>query len=61
LHHGFRYALAGTSLAFVATAVHEAVGFGLQTPLNRYLLAAWIGLALGAERFGTRHNFEEHT
>jgi hypothetical protein len=61
LHHGFRYALAGASLAFVATALHEAVGFGFQTPLNRYLLAAWIGRAWGAERFGTRHNFEEHT
>ncbi len=61
LHHGFRYALAGASLAFVATALHEAVGFGLQTPLHRYLLAAWIGLAWGAERLGTRHDFEEHT
>jgi hypothetical protein len=27
--------------------MHEMIGFGLQTPVNRYLLAAWIGLALG--------------
>jgi hypothetical protein len=55
----FRYALAGASLALVATALHEAVGFGLQTPLNRYLLAAWVGLAWGADRFRIRQDDEE--
>ncbi len=43
----FRYALAGAALALTATAIHEAIGFGLQTPLNRYLLAAWVGLLWG--------------
>jgi O-antigen ligase len=47
LRFEIRYPLAGAALALVATAVHELVGFGLQTPLNRYLLAAWIGLAWG--------------
>ena len=42
-----RYALAGIALALVATAIHEIVGFGLQTPLNRYLLATWIGVLWG--------------
>lgn len=60
LRREFRYALAGGSLAMVATALHEAIGFGLQTPLNRYLLAAWIGLAWGADRFRPRQDFEEH-
>lgn len=43
----FRYALAGIALAFAATAIHEIVGFGLQTPLNRYLLATWVGMLWG--------------
>ena len=47
LRFEFRYALAGIALALVATAIHEAVGFGLQTPLNRYLLATWIGMMWG--------------
>jgi hypothetical protein len=55
----FRYALAGASLALVATVLHEAVGFGLQTPLNRYLLAAWVGHARGADRFRIRQDDEE--
>jgi hypothetical protein len=59
LHFEFRYPLAGASLALVATALHEAVGFGLQTPLNRYLLAAWIGLVWGTDRFRSRQNIEE--
>jgi hypothetical protein len=59
LRREFRYALAGGSLAMVATALHEAIGSGLQTPLNRYLLAAWIGLAWGADRFRPRQDFEE--
>ncbi|MCK5378722.1 MAG: O-antigen ligase family protein [Acidobacteria bacterium] len=42
-----RYALAGATLALVATMMHEMIGFGLQTPVNRYLLAAWVGLVLG--------------
>jgi hypothetical protein len=60
LRREFRYALAGASLAMVAAALHEAIGFGLQTPLNRYLLAAWIGLAWGADRFRPRQEVEEH-
>jgi len=47
LRFEFRYALAGIALALVATAIHEIVGFGLQTPLNRYLLATWIGMLWG--------------
>jgi hypothetical protein len=43
----FRYPLAGAGLALVATALHETVGFGLQTPLNRYLLAVWLGVVWG--------------
>lgn len=42
-----RYALAGIALALAATGLHEVVGFGLQTPLNRYLLATWIGMLWG--------------
>ncbi len=47
LRFEFRYALAGVALALVATGIHEIIGFGLQTPLNRYLLATWIGLMWG--------------
>jgi O-antigen ligase len=47
LRFEFRYALAGTALALTATAIHEIIGFGLQTPLNRYLLATWIGMLWG--------------
>jgi hypothetical protein len=43
----FRYALAGAALALVATALHETVGFGLQTPVNLLLLAVWFGLLWG--------------
>jgi hypothetical protein len=39
--------LAGIALALVATGIHEVIGFGLQTPLNRYLLATWIGMMWG--------------
>jgi hypothetical protein len=39
--------LAGAAAALAATALHEIVGFGLQTPVNRYLLAAWVGLVWG--------------
>jgi O-antigen ligase len=46
----FRYALAGIAMALVATAIHELVGFGLQTPLNRYLLAIWVGMMWGLGR-----------
>jgi hypothetical protein len=45
-----RYPLAGIALALAATALHEAVGFGLQTPINRYLLAVWIGMLWGLQR-----------
>jgi hypothetical protein len=47
LRFEFRYALAGLALALVATGIHEVIGFGLQTPLNRYLLATWIGMMWG--------------
>ncbi len=47
LRHEFRYPLAGASAALVAVSLHEVVGFGLQTPLNRYLVAIWIGLVFG--------------
>jgi O-antigen ligase len=47
LRFELRYPLAGAAVALVATALHETVGFGLQTPLNRYLLAAWVGLVWG--------------
>lgn len=47
LRFDLRYPLAGAATALVATALHEMVGFGLQTPVNRYLLAAWAGLIWG--------------
>jgi O-antigen ligase len=50
LRFELRYPLAGAAVALVATALHETVGFGLQTPLNRYLLAAWVGLVWGVWR-----------
>jgi O-antigen ligase len=56
LRFEYRYPLAGAGMALVATGLHETVGFGLQTPLNRYLLASWVGLVwgLGVARSG-RH------
>lgn len=42
-----RYALAAAALALCATALHEIVGFGLQTPLNAQLAAVWTGLVWG--------------
>ena len=50
LRFELRYPLAGSAVALVATALHETVGFGLQTPLIRYLLAAWVGLVWGVWR-----------
>jgi O-antigen ligase len=47
LRFDLRYPLAGAAVALTATALHEMVGFGLQSPINRYLLAAWIGLVWG--------------
>ena len=47
LRFDLRYPLAGAAAAFTATALHEMVGFGLQTPVNRYLFAAWVGLVWG--------------
>jgi O-antigen ligase len=47
LRFDLRYPLAGGAVALVATALHEIVGFGLQTPVNRYLLAVWLGLLWG--------------
>lgn len=49
LRFEYRYALAGIALVLVATALHEIVGFGLQTPLNRYLLAVWVGMLWGLD------------
>ena len=42
-----RYAMAAAALALTATALHELIGFGLQTPLNGYLAAVWAGLIWG--------------
>jgi O-antigen ligase len=50
LRFDLRYPLAGAATALVATALHEMVGFGLQTPVNRYLLAAWVGVIWGVWR-----------
>jgi O-antigen ligase len=50
LRFDLRYPLAGAATALTATALHEMVGFGLQTPVNRYLLAAWVGLVWGVWR-----------
>ena len=47
LRFDLRYPLAGAATALVATGLHEMVGFGLQTPVNRYLLAVWVGLIWG--------------
>lgn len=64
LRFELRYAFAGIALALVATGLHEIIGFGLQTPLNRYLLAAWIGTLWGLDGLagergsGRRHRDE---
>jgi O-antigen ligase len=50
LRFDLRYPLAGAAVALIATSLHEIVGFGLQTPVNRYLLAAWVGLVWGVWR-----------
>jgi O-antigen ligase len=47
LRFELRYPIAGLMTVLIATALHEAIGFGLQTPLNRYLAAMWIGLFWG--------------
>jgi O-antigen ligase len=47
LRFELRYPLAGAVAALVATSLHELVGFGVQTPLNRYLVAVWVGLVWG--------------
>jgi O-antigen ligase len=47
LRFDLRYPLAGAAAVLAATALHEIVGFGLQAPVNRYLLAAWVGLVWG--------------
>ncbi len=47
LRFELRYPLAGAAAALVATGLHEIVGFGVQTPLNRYLVAVWVGLIWG--------------
>jgi O-antigen ligase len=59
LRFEFRYPLAGCALALAATVLHEAVGFGLHTPLNRYLLAVWVGVACGAVSSRRRRAGEE--
>ncbi len=45
LRFEYRYAAAGGALAGLATMLHEGIGFGLQTPLNAYLAAIWVGIA----------------
>ncbi len=47
LRHEYRYPLAAAAYALVATGLHELIGFGLQTPLNLYLFATWVGLVWG--------------
>jgi len=47
LRFEYRYPLAGAAVALAATSLHELVDFGLQIPLNRYLLACWLGLVWG--------------
>jgi hypothetical protein len=47
LRFELRYPLAGAAAALVGTGLHEIVGFGVQTPLNRYLAAVWVGLVWG--------------
>lgn len=47
LRADYRYPLAGASVALLATAFHESIGFGLQTPINRYVLVLWIGMIWG--------------
>jgi len=47
LRFDLRYPLAGGAMVLVATGLHEGIGFGLQTPVNRYLLAVWVGLLWG--------------
>ncbi len=49
LRFDLRYPLAGAAMVLVATALHEMIGFGLTTPLNLYLAAAWIGLVWGID------------
>ncbi len=50
-----RYALAAAAMALLAAGLHETLGFALQTPLDRYLAAVWIGLVAGLE---TRRHHE---
>jgi hypothetical protein len=47
LRFEYRYPLAGLTTAVLAAALHELVDFGLQAPLNRYLVGAWFGLLWG--------------
>ncbi len=47
LRSEFRYSLAGFLIVIVAVCLHESIEFGLQIPLNRYILALWIGLFWG--------------
>jgi O-antigen ligase len=61
LRFELRYPLAGAAAALVATALHEIVGFGLQTPLNGYLCAVWVGLVWGVwNRVGEGHAHFNH-
>ncbi len=54
LRFEYRYPIAGLVIVLIATALHEAVGFGLQIPLNRYLLAVWLGIFWGIVSKQTR-------
>ena len=54
LRFEYRYPAAAAALVLVACALHELVGFGLQTPLNAYLLATWVGWVWGFERKTSR-------
>jgi hypothetical protein len=59
LRFEYRYPMAGAAFALVTVAIHEIVGFGLQTPLNRYLLAVWIGMMWGIGGSGPRARPQE--
>jgi O-antigen ligase len=47
LRSDLRYPLTGASTALILAALHEMIGFGLQTAINRYLIAVWFGLLWG--------------
>jgi O-antigen ligase len=57
----YRYPLAGTAVALLATALHEVVDFGLHIPLNLYLLACWLGLLWGVAASSEQSRRRRHS